>query len=99
MQRHIFRALTTSIYPLIGLAGLLAMSGCAAVPLANMASSLMKPAAPAMQPGAYSPSADIISALAQRMGITLPAQPATTPVTALHTTPAAPVTTTTATAE
>jgi hypothetical protein len=76
--------LTTSILPLIGLAGLMATSGCAAVPMLNMANSMLKPAqaAQAVTPpigtsatGSSStgvPSPDIFSALAQRLGITQP---------------------------
>jgi hypothetical protein len=71
--------LTTSIYPLIGLAGVLTMSGCAAVPVLNMANSLLKPAQPAQTltataatPPAAMPSPDIFSALAQHLGITQP---------------------------
>jgi hypothetical protein len=74
MQRHLRRALTTSIYPLIGLAALLAVSGCAAVPAISMASSLLRPAQPA-QPtasGTTAPAPDIFTSLAQRLGITLP---------------------------
>ena len=44
MQRHLTRVLAVSIYPLLGLAGLMTMSGCAAIPAVNMASSLLKPA-------------------------------------------------------
>ena len=78
MQRHLARAATTSIYPLIGLAGLIAMSGCAAVPAISLANSLLKPAQPSQptQPapsGAAAPSSDIVSSLAQRFGIPLPA--------------------------
>jgi hypothetical protein len=71
MQRQLLRALTTSIYPLIGLAGLLAMPGCAALPAINMANSLMKPAQPAV---AGAPSPDMFSQIAQHFGITLPAK-------------------------
>jgi hypothetical protein len=74
MQRHLGRALTSSIYPLIGFAGLIAASGCAAIPAINMASSLLKPAQPT-QPapaGTAAPSTDIFSTLAQRLGVTLP---------------------------
>ncbi len=77
MQRHLRRALTTSIYPLIGLAALIAMSGCAAVPAINLANSLLRPAQPAQPtqpapPGTAAPSSDIFSALAQRLGVILP---------------------------
>jgi hypothetical protein len=87
MQRHLRRALTISIYPLLGLAGLLAVSGCAAVPAISMASSLLKPTQPAQPvqpaaPGAAAPAPDIFSSLAQRLGITLPPLPAANPGTA-----------------
>jgi hypothetical protein len=94
MQRPSLRTLTTSIYPLIGLAALMAMSGCAAVPMLTMANSLLKPAQAAQAvtpvintsatgtsatgtpitgtPATGMPSPDIFSALAQRLGITLP---------------------------
>ncbi len=71
MQRHLRRALTTTIYPLIGLAGLIAMSGCAAVPAVNMLSSLMKPSQPAAS-GTAAPSSDMFTSLAQKLGITVP---------------------------
>jgi hypothetical protein len=75
MQRHHRRALTVSIYPLLGIAGLLAMSGCAAIPAINMASSFLKPTQPAQAATTTTtpaPAPDIFSALAQRLGITLP---------------------------
>ena len=77
MQRHLARAATATIYPLIGLAGLIAMSGCAAVPAISLANSLLRPAQPAQPtqpapPGTAAPSGDIFSSLAQRFGITLP---------------------------
>jgi len=87
MRRQFLHALTTSIYPLLGLAGLMAMSGCAAVPAISMATSLMKPAQPA-QSAAPTPSPDIFSGLAQRLGISLPGQPAANPAAQPATTPA-----------
>jgi hypothetical protein len=80
MQRHLGRAFTASICPLIGFAGLLAMSGCAAMPAIGLANSLLRPAptAPIAQTapnGTTAPAPDIFSALAQRLGITLPPPP------------------------
>jgi hypothetical protein len=84
MQRRLIRALATSFLPLVGLAAAFAMSGCAAVPAINLANTLMHPAPPA-QPapppqsgqaaasGTPAASTDIFGALAQRLGIPLPA--------------------------
>ncbi len=80
MQRLLLRALTVSVVPLIGMAAVIAMSGCAAIPAINMATSLMKPAPqPVQEAGAPAPAAqpDIFTSLAQHFGITLPTQPAT----------------------
>jgi hypothetical protein len=71
MKRRLRHALTTSIYPLLGLAALLAMSGCAAIPAINMASGLLKPAPPASA-GTATPPPDLFTTLAQRLGIPMP---------------------------
>ena len=87
MHRYLLRLLTTSVYPLIGLAILMALAGCAAVPAISLANSLLKP--PPAQPvqsvqSDDTPAAqsDIVASLAQRFGITLPAQHAAGPAQA-----------------
>jgi hypothetical protein len=71
MKRRLRRALTATIYPLLGIAALLAMSGCAAVPAMSLASGLLKPAPPASA-GTATPPPDLFTTLAQRLGIPLP---------------------------
>jgi hypothetical protein len=67
MQRHLLRILAASIYPLLGLAALMALADCAAVPALNLASGTTRPASQSA-----APSPDIFSGLAQRMNIMPP---------------------------
>ncbi len=110
MQRRLIRALATSFLPLVGLAAAFAMSGCAAIPAINLANSLIhppqpsqaaqpvSPAQPGQAPASDTPAAstDIFGALAQRLGIPLPAASApamqTATVPSFITTPAATTT-------
>ncbi len=89
MRRHLRGTFTISIYPLLAAAGVIAMSGCAAVPAINMASGLFKPTQPAQQtaqPG--TPAPNMLSSLAQQFGITLPGQTAAPASDASTATPA-----------
>jgi hypothetical protein len=74
MQRHLLRILAASIYPLLGLAALMGLADCAAVPSLNLASGMARPVSQSA-----APSPDIFSGLAQRMNIMpLPAADAAT---------------------
>ncbi len=66
MPRHFLRAFASSVSLLIGLAGLLAASGCAGSPAMNTINGLLKPGQTA-QSGTAPP--DIFSSIAQRLGI------------------------------
>jgi hypothetical protein len=69
MQRHLLRALAASIYPLIGLAALMALAGCTTVPSMNLANGMIRPG---QMPQTAAPSPDVFSGLAQRMNVMPP---------------------------